>query len=74
MRTGSDKMTYAVTRKAGGLLATEAGLDWAKIDWDTKNRRASEPYIKHTLMISKFRATLTLACRSQEKLDIASWI
>ena len=74
VRTGSDKMAYAITRKTGSLLASEAGLDWAKIDWDTKNRKMSEPYIKHTLMISNFRATLTLACRAQKNLNIESWI
>lgn len=72
--SGSDKMTYGITRKAGSLLASEAGLDWAKIDWDTKNRRMSDPYIKHTLMVSKFRATLALACKSQREVELIKWL
>lgn len=36
------------------------------------NRETAFPYIAHALMISQFRATLTLACE-KEKAEIARW-
>lgn len=73
IKAGSEKMVYAITRKAGDLLASEGGLDISKIDWDLKNRTVTERHIKHTLMIAKFRTILTLAAEGQKGVDIGQW-
>ncbi|MBU4401016.1 MAG: replication-relaxation family protein [Planctomycetes bacterium] len=72
-RAGSEKMVYAITRKAGDLLAGEGDLDISKIDWDLKNRTVTERHIKHTLMIAKFRTILTIAAESQAGVEIEQW-
>jgi hypothetical protein len=66
-------MVYAITRKAGDLLASEGGLDISKIDWDLKNRTVTERHIKHTLMIAKFRTILTLAILGRKGVEIGQW-
>lgn len=72
-RAGSERMVYAITRKAGDLLISEGGLDISKIDWDLKNRTATERHIKHTLMIAKFRTVLTLAAENKEGIAVGKW-
>jgi hypothetical protein len=72
-RAGSEKMVYGITRKAGDLLAEEGSLDISKIDWDLKNRTVTERHIKHTLMVAKFRTTLTLAAEGQKGVEIGQW-
>jgi hypothetical protein len=70
---GSEKMVYAITSKAADILADELGLDLTKVNWTWKNRAVTERHIKHTLMIAKFRAALTLAAKQQENLKLAFW-
>ncbi|RJR32822.1 MAG: hypothetical protein C4567_17820 [Deltaproteobacteria bacterium] len=71
--SGSEKMVYAITRKAGDLLINEGGLDISKVDWTLKNRTSTERHIKHVLMVSKFRTALTLATEAQKGIALGKW-
>lgn len=68
---GNAPMVYAIGVKGAELLAGCAGQRIA--DWSEKNRQAGLPYIEHTLMISRFRTALTLACQASGKVELEAW-
>ncbi len=66
-------LVYGLANKGADTLAEVLEIDRGKIDWQTKNREAGLPYIDHTLMISRFRATLTLALNSLGDTCMTTW-
>jgi len=72
-RSGSDKMVYALTRKGAELLSAELGLQVSKLNWAYKNRAVTDGYVKHALMINKFRTILTLACNADKGASFIFW-
>ncbi len=42
-------------------------------DYNHKNRAIGEPFIRHTLLVSQFRAVVTLACRNHPELKFLEW-
>lgn len=71
--SGSDKMIYALTDRGAELLACEKGLEFSKVSWVAKNRAVTERHIKHTLMIARFRTTVTLVTAQSESLKLIFW-
>jgi hypothetical protein len=57
-------VVYGLGNKGAEVLARALDVERGKVDWQAKNREAGFPYIEHTLMISRFRTTLTLALNS----------
>lgn len=72
-RNGSDRMAYAITLKAAGLLVQELGIELSKVNWASKNRSVTERHVKHSLMIAKFRTAISLAAERREDLKLISW-
>jgi hypothetical protein len=70
---GNAPLVYALGSKGAALLAELAGKRPAGGDWSEKNRQAGLPYIEHTLMVSRFRTALTLACRQNGKVALEDW-
>jgi len=70
----NEPFVYALGNKGADELAQFYGIDRGKIDWTTKNREAKERYLDHTLMITRFRATLTLALQNNPDTRILSWV
>lgn len=66
-------MVYGLGNKGADILAQRQEFESGKIDWQAKNHDASNFFIDHTLMVSNFRATLTLAVRSLENTNLLAW-
>ena len=67
-------MVYTLGRKGATLLSDpRIGYDTSKIDWYTRNRQAKLFFIEHTMMVSRIRATLTLATQAVEGIELADW-
>ena len=72
LRAGSDPMVYAITKKAADLLR-DNGVKVPETNWVYLNRENKERYIKHTLLINKFRTTLTLAFNQADGQALSLW-
>lgn len=72
-RSGSEKMTYAITKKAADLLSEELGTELSKINWAYRNKTVTDRHIKHTLMIGKVRTAVTLAVRNDGEAGLMFW-
>ncbi|RPJ74773.1 MAG: hypothetical protein EHM20_10045, partial [Alphaproteobacteria bacterium] len=70
---GPKKMVYGLGDKGADLLSETYGIDRGNIAWQEKNREVSERYIQHTLMISDFRACLTLALNKKPEARL-QWL
>ena len=66
-------MVYALGNKGADVLAETLEVDRGKVNWQTKNREVGLHYIDHTLMVSNFRATLTLALKPLQEANLISW-
>lgn len=58
---GARPIVHALARR-GGLHLAKIDPAFPSTDWTTKNRKAREEYIDHTLGVTRFRAALTLGC------------
>jgi len=63
-------MVYGLGDKGVDLLAEEHGLDRGGIVWQEKNKEVKERYIQHVLMVSNFRACLTLALSGSHEAEL----
>jgi len=70
---GYQNMVYGLGDKGADLLADKLGIDRGNILWKEKNKEAGERYIQHTLMISDFRACLTMALEDIPDTEIIFW-
>ena len=66
-------MVYALGNKGADVLAQKQELERGKIDWQAKNHEVGSYFIDHTLMVSNFRAALTLAVKPLESTSLLSW-
>ena len=67
---GPKKMVYGLGDKGADLLSETYGIDRGNIAWREKNREVSERYIQHTLMVSDFRACLTLSLKDNPETEL----
>ena len=66
-------LIYALGRKgADAIYAGEPELR-GRIDWHKKNAEVKFPFLDHAMMISDFRATLSLALKGNQRAKLASW-
>jgi DNA-binding PadR family transcriptional regulator len=70
---GNAKMIYALGQEGAHLLAKLRGNEYPKGDWSEKNRQVRVQYLEHSIMVSRFRATLTLAARLNGQVALESW-
>lgn len=70
---GPEKMVYALGDKGADLMAEWFGIDRGKVIWKEKNREVRERYIQHTLLVSKFRACLSIALRNIPNVSLLFW-
>lgn len=67
-------MIYALAPKGARFLACASGhLAPVPRHLGEDNKTAKRFYLAHTLMVSQFRACLTLACREHPDVALASW-
>jgi len=59
------EMVYSLDDRGVDLLANNLGINKAKIKWQANSANSS--YLQHSLMISEFRITLTLATQLPEE-------
>lgn len=67
---GPKKMVYGLGDRGADLLAETYNMDRGKIKWNEKNKEVREQYIQHTLMVSEFRACLTLALKNNPGTEL----
>lgn len=67
---GPKKMVYGLGDRGADLLAEAYNIDRGKIKWDEKNKEVREQYIQHTLMVSEFRACLTLSLKNNPGTEL----
>jgi len=70
---GSEKMIYALANGGADVLSETIGIDRGKINWTKKNREVKRYYLQHALMVSEFRAALTLAILDRRDVEILFW-
>lgn len=71
---GYRDIIYALARPGARVLARyRQDNRYLKPRWTENNNAVKAPQFLHTLMISDFRACLTLACRSRPDLSLAAW-
>jgi len=70
---GHKNMVYGLGDRGADLLTEKFGIDRGNIIWKEKNKEVSQQYIQHTLMISNFRACLTLALRNTPEAKFVFW-
>lgn len=70
---GSDKMIYALGNGGADMLAETQHIARGKINWSKKNREVKRHYLNHSLMISDFRSSLTLALRLRKDMELLFW-
>ena len=67
-------MVYALTPKGAQAMARPSGVPViVSRHLAEDNRTAKRFYLAHTLMVSQFRACLTLACRQRADLRLRQW-
>ena len=70
----SDPIAYALGNLGAEELTLYFGIDRKEIEWTTKNRESSERYIRHALMVTRFRHALDLALRNFPEASFEKWI
>ncbi len=65
LREGNAPLVHALAQKGARLLAEQHGTDPGRLEWTTKNKRAGERFIAHTLMIADVMVALEIACRDE---------
>jgi hypothetical protein len=68
-----EPIVYALGNKGADELVLYHGIDRQKIDWTTKNRETSERYMRHGLMVSRFRHALELTLRGLPGASLLFW-
>ncbi len=73
-RAGSQPMVYAISNTGIQTLENEGIVKISpQTDYNHKNRALGEPFIRHTLLVSQFRAVVTLACRDHPGIELRGW-
>ena len=73
---GNQLRKDALARRLEPEELEENGIDLealGRLDWTSKNREVQFPYVKHALMVTKFRTCLEVACREGEDLELLYW-
>lgn len=71
---GPQKMVYALGDRGADILSERLGIDCGKKKWSKKNGQLRERHIQHTLLISQFRACLTLAMNKTTGARLVLWV
>jgi hypothetical protein len=67
-------MVYGIANRGADLLSEYfPDFERTTVDWLTKNKETSRPYISHRLMISNFRVILNLALKQHEGISLFRW-
>ena len=69
-----DPIAYALGNLGADELVLHYGIDRKEIDWTTKNRECGEPYIRHALLVTRFRHALEMALRHFPEATLEKWI
>jgi hypothetical protein len=68
------KMVYALGQRGAALLAQASGAGAsATRDLGEQNRQLKIGFLEHSLMVSRFRTALEVACRNRGDVVIESW-
>jgi Replication-relaxation len=69
-----EAIAYALGNLGAEELVLHYGIDSKEIEWTTKNRESGERYIRHALMVTRFRHALALALRNFPEASVEQWI
>jgi predicted transcriptional regulator len=69
---GNSKLVYALGQRGAKLMAEQIGGSPNR-DWSEENRQLTAQFLEHALMVSRFRAVITLACRQRADVELADW-
>lgn len=70
----SEKYAYALWQEGVTVLVNHCGIDRAKIRWERERNEVKNFFLRHTLMVSQFRACLTAALREHPEAKLIFWI
>jgi Replication-relaxation len=68
-----EPIVYALGNKGADELVLYFGIDRKEIDWTQRARENGERYIRHGLMVSRFRHALVLALRELPGVTLLFW-
>jgi Replication-relaxation len=68
-----EPICYALGNKGADELVLYSGIDRKEIDWTQRARENGERYIRHGLMVSRFRHALVLALRALPGVTLLFW-
>ena len=68
-----ESIAYALGNLGAEELTLYFGIDPKEIEWTTKNRESGERYIRHALMVTRFRHALELALRNSPGAPLEFW-
>ena len=69
----AEAIAYTLGNKGADELVLYSGLDRKDIDWTQRSRETGERYLRHGLMVSRFRHALILALRNEPESCINFW-
>jgi hypothetical protein len=69
-----EPIIYALGNLGADELMLHYGIDRKQIEWTTRARESSARYIRHGLVISRFKHALELAVREAPNAIVESWI
>lgn len=66
---GSEPLVYALGNRGAELLAADGEVRRG-VRWDTKNRRLSRPFLRHTLAVAGVMVAFEVACRRRQTVSL----
>jgi hypothetical protein len=72
-RDRSEKYAYALWQEGVTVLVNHCGIDRAKVRWERERNEVKNFFLRHTLMVSQFRACLTAALREHPEAKFLFW-
>jgi hypothetical protein len=70
----NEEIAYGLGNRGADLLADMGRIERRRIDWGQKNRQLTERFLEHAMMVTDFRAILTLALRAMPDIAIQTWM
>jgi hypothetical protein len=71
---GHKNMVYTLGDRGADLLAERLNIDRGKVLYSKGNREVKEKYIQHALVISHFRACLSIAIKKVPGAELLFWV
>ncbi len=67
---GSSQAVYALDKRGTDIVASTAGIDRHRINWQRDHNRVEFLFMDHTLAVTEFKVNLDLALRERADVDL----